>query len=49
MLGFDLGEGALRQLATRHGAEQLAGDVNVAQPFQSMGFRFSEWISRARA
>jgi len=49
VLGFDLGEGALGQLAARHGAEQLAGDVDVAQPFGSMGFRFSEWISRARA
>jgi hypothetical protein len=41
MMGLDPGEGALGQLAASHGAEQLAGDVDVAQRFWSMEFRFS--------
>jgi hypothetical protein len=49
VLGFDLCESTLGQFAARHGAEQLAGDVDVAQPVGSLGFKVSDWISRARA
>jgi hypothetical protein len=41
VMGFDLGEGMLGQLASRYCAEQLTGDVDVAQGFPSMEFRFS--------
>ncbi|PYQ63498.1 MAG: hypothetical protein DMF53_10015 [Acidobacteria bacterium] len=37
VLGLDLGETALGQLPPSHGAEQLAGDVDVAQGFRSVG------------
>jgi hypothetical protein len=42
VLGLDLGEGALGQLAASHGAEQLASDVDVAQSFRSMESGFSK-------
>jgi len=41
VLGLDLGESALGQLAPGHGAEQLAGNVDVAQRFLSMRYGFS--------
>ena len=41
VMGLDLGEGVLGQLAARHRAEQLTGDVDVAQGVPSMEFRFS--------
>src|SRR3954469_11513630 len=41
MLGLDLGETVLGQLPPSHGAEELASDVDVAQGFSSMRYRFS--------
>jgi hypothetical protein len=36
VVGLDLGEDTLGQLAASHGAEQLASDVDVAQSFRSL-------------
>jgi hypothetical protein len=36
-VGLDLGKRAFGQLAASHGAEQLAGDVDVAQSYGSLG------------
>jgi hypothetical protein len=45
---LDPGEAVLGQLPPSHGAEELASDVDVAQGFSSMRYRFSHQISSLR-
>jgi len=44
VLRLDPGKAVLGQLPPSHGAEELAGDVDVAQGFSSMRYRFSHQI-----